>query len=85
MKKYQKFIDQKKDIKSLADEEQFMYEVCTVSVCALQLLRLKKQIMDVSSTGSDCTPDGISSYCNLLNGTYRKLHSNLQTCSSPGA
>ena len=28
MKKYQKFIDQKKDIKSLAVEEQFMYEVC---------------------------------------------------------
>ena len=49
MKKYQKFIDQKKDIKSLADEEQFMYEVCTVSVCALQLLCLKEQIMGVSS------------------------------------
>ena len=31
MKKFKKFLDKKKKISSVSEEERFMYEVCTVS------------------------------------------------------
>ena len=53
MKKFKKFLDKKKKISSVSEEERFMYEVCTVSgientmqACILhRLIQLKLDTM----------------------------------------